>query len=128
MNRRGFTLFEVMVALVIVGMVTASAMQVIASGMAAAEQSQRVMESEALMSSRLEAIGLMTDDDFQSVPDSMAAGVFDYPMEDYSWTMQVYPDDRYEGLYQVQVTVSGRDYVYKTSTYAYRRPPVVTVQ
>lgn len=128
MNRRGFSLFETLVALTVVALVASSAMKVIASGMSAAEQSQRAIEAQSLMSSRLEAVGLMTDDELRSVPDSMAQGVFDYPLNQYAWTMQVYPDDRYEGLYQIQLNIVGEDNLFTATTYAYRRPPVVSVQ
>src|SRR6476620_11341258 len=84
--RAAFSLFEAVVAISVVGMTAVAALESVGGGLRAAEKSRRAIEAEALASSRLEVIDLMSDQQLQSLPDSIAKGQFDKPLDAYTWT------------------------------------------
>jgi len=69
--RAGITLFEAVVAVTIVGMTAVAALEASASEMRTAERARRALEVEALATSRLDFMDLMTDRELQSLPDSV---------------------------------------------------------
>ena len=87
---------------------------------------RRAIETEALATSRLEFVDLLTDRDLQSLPDSVASGKFDKPLDEYSWKTSVRPLDDQAGVYDVRVTISWATGSYLVKTYAYRRPALAT--
>lgn len=125
-NRRGVTLFETMIAFLVVGLVATSAMEAVSAEMRGAERARRALETQALASSRLDFLQLLTDADLQALPDSVESGEFEAPMNEYAWHMTSDPDQDQPGVYHVAITVTwpGNAYVVRTSVY--RRPPVIT--
>lgn len=120
--RAGISLLEAVVAVAIVGMASVSALESVGSGMRAAEKSKRAIEAEALASSRLQFMDLMSDAQLQSLPDSVAKGKFTAPLDDYSWTTTSAPLSEQAGVYDVRVTVKWETGAYTVSTYLYRQP------
>ncbi|MGE5731089.1 MAG: type II secretion system protein, partial [Gemmatimonas sp.] len=59
--RRGITLLEAVVAIAIVGMTSVAALEAAGGEMRTAERARRAIEVEALASSRLEFMDLLTD-------------------------------------------------------------------
>src|SRR5678815_5393584 len=76
-TRRGITLLEAVAAIAIVGMTAVGALEAVGGGMRTAERAKRAIEVEALATSRLEVMNLLTDQELQSLPDSIEDGKFE---------------------------------------------------
>ena len=124
--RRGISLMEAVVAVAIVGVTSVAALEAVGSDMRTAERARRAIETESLASSRLQFLSLMTDRDLQALPDSVAGGKFDKPLDEYSWKTTSTPLDDQAGVYDVRVTIAWPTGSYLVRTYAYRRPVLAT--
>jgi type II secretory pathway pseudopilin PulG len=124
--RRGISLFEAVVAIAVVGMTAVSALESVGAGMRSAEKSRRAIEAEALASSRLDFLDLMNDRELQTLPDSVEAGTFPKPLDEYSWktTSAAYAEQ--PGVYDVRITITWPTGSYTVKTYVYRQPPIAT--
>jgi type II secretory pathway pseudopilin PulG len=120
--KRGITLFESVAALTIVGLVAISAMETVGAEMRTAERARRALEVEALATQRLDAMELLTDQELQVIPDSVAAGQFDIPLDEYSWTIESAPVAEQPGVYDVALTIHWENGSYPIRTKMYRRP------
>jgi len=76
---------EAVVAIAIVGLTSVGALEAVGSDMRTAERARRALEVEALASSRLEFMDLLTDRELQALPDSVESGKFAAPLDQYSW-------------------------------------------
>lgn len=124
--RKGFSLMEAVAAVAIVGMTSIGALEAVGSDMRTAERSKRAIEVEALATSRLEFLDLMTDRELQSLPDSVASGKFAPPLDRYSWTSTSTPVTEQAGVYDVRVTVTWPNGSYVLKSYQFRVPPLVS--
>ena len=124
--RRGISLFEAVAALAIVGMTAVSALAAVGSEMRVAERARRALEVEALATQRLDFMTLLTETDLQNLPDTVAKGKFDVPLDQYRWTAKSTPVTAQAGVYDVKLDVSWPDGSYTLHTFLYRRPPVTT--
>lgn len=120
--RLGITLFESIAALTIVGLVAISAMETVGAEMRTAERARRALEVEALATQRLDAMDLLSDQELQAIPDSVAAGTFDAPLEEYSWTVESNPVAEQPGVYDVALNIVWDNGSYPIRTKMYRRP------
>jgi type II secretory pathway pseudopilin PulG len=120
--RRGITLFESVAALTIVGLVAISAMEAVGAEMRTAERARRALEVEALATQRLDALELLTDQELQVIPDSVAAGKFDTQLDEYSWVIEYSPVSEQPGVYDVALTITWDNGSYPIRTKTYRRP------
>jgi type II secretory pathway pseudopilin PulG len=120
--RRGITLFESVAALTIVGLVAISAMEAVGAEMRTAERARRALEVEALATMRLDALELLNDQELQAIPDSVAAGQFDDPLGEYTWTIESSPVAELPGVYDVALTINWENGSYPIRTKMYRRP------
>jgi type II secretory pathway pseudopilin PulG len=129
-DRRGITLFEAVVAIAIVGITAISALAAVGAEMQTAERARRALIVSALATERTAFLYLMTDRDLLNLPDSIAGGTFEWPMDEYAWTTTSTPNSDYAGLYNTRVTITwqeGADQAqYVTNGAQYRTPPVVT--
>jgi type II secretory pathway pseudopilin PulG len=125
-RRRGITLLEAVAAIAIVGMTAVSALEAVGGDMRTAERAKRAIEVEALATSRLEVMNLLTDQELQSLPDSIQDGKFAAPLDDYTWKATSTPVSDQAGLYTVHVTVNWTNGSYALKTYMYRTPRLVT--
>ena len=123
--RRGITLFESVAALTIVGLVSISALEAVGAEMRTAERARRALEVEGLATQRLDALELLTDQELQAIPDSVAAGKFDAPLEEYSWTIESAPVAEQPGVYDVALTIVWENGSYPIRTKMYRRPRLI---
>src|SRR5512140_1412351 len=128
--RRGVSLLEAVAALAIVGVTAISALAAVGAEMKTAERARRAIIVEALAVERQAFLGLMTDADLLNLPDSVAKGQFDPPMDEYKWTTVATPNSAYAGLYDVKVTITWPEGVtvgtYSTTASQYRRPITTT--
>jgi type II secretory pathway pseudopilin PulG len=124
--RAGITLLEAVAAIAIVGITSVSALEAVGSDMRTAQKAKRALEAEALATSRMDFMDLLTDRELQALPDSVADGKFDKPLDEYSWKTTSTPVSDQAGVYDVRITVDWADGAYTIRTYQYRRPPLVT--
>jgi type II secretory pathway pseudopilin PulG len=126
-DRNGVSLFEAVAAMAIVGVVSVSALSAAGGEMRTAERARRALEVEALATSRLDFLVLMNDQQLQNLPDSVAKGAFDKPLDNYTWTTTASPVSTQAGVYDVHVKVEWKGGSYALASYVYRRPPVASV-
>jgi type II secretory pathway pseudopilin PulG len=117
---------EAVVSIMIVGLTSVSALEAVGGDMRTAERARRAIEIEALASSRLEFLDLMTDRELQAVPDSVEAGKFPAPLDEYSWKTTSTPVSDLAGVYDVRVTIDWPAGSYIVKTYQYRQPLIAT--
>jgi len=127
-NRRGITLFEAVAAVAIVGITSVSALSAVGAEMKTAERARRAMEVEALATSRLDFLALMSDQQLQNLPDSVAKGTFDAPLDAYKWIETASPLSTQAGVYDVRIKVEWKEGAYAIQSYVYRRPPQQTAR
>jgi type II secretory pathway pseudopilin PulG len=126
--RRGISLFEAVVAITIVGLTSVSALEAVGSDMRTAERARRAIEVEALAGSRLEFMDLLSDRELQALPDSVQAGKFAPPLDQYSWKTSSDPLSSQAGVYDVRVSIVWPTGSYMLRSYQYRQPPLATRQ
>lgn len=124
--RRGFSLLEAVAAIAIVGMTSVAALEAVGGDMRTAERSKRAIEAEALATSRLQFLDLLTDRELQSLPDSVSSGKFAPPLDEYTWKTTSAPVADQAGVYDVRVTVTWTNGSYVLRSYQYRVPPVIS--
>jgi type II secretory pathway pseudopilin PulG len=127
-RRRGISLFEAVAALAIVGVTAVSALSAVGGEMRTAERSRRAIEVEALATSRLEYMALMSDQQLQNLPDSVAKGTFDPPLDGYKWVTTAAPLSTQAGIYDVRIQVDWKEGSYAIHSYVYRRPPIAATR
>lgn len=125
-DRNGVSLFEAVAALAIVGVTAVSALSAVGGEMRTADRARRALEVEALATSRLDFLALMSDQQLQNLPDSVAKGTFDKPLDAYTWVTTATPLPVQAGVYDIRVAVNWKDGSYALQSYVYRRPPLAT--
>lgn len=124
--RAGITLFETVVALAIVGMTAVAAMTAVGSELRAAERARRTVEAAALATQRVALLDLLTEQELLTLPDSVRAGRFDEPLDDYRWETTSAPVAASDGVYDVTVRVTWDGGAFALPTRLYRRPIVLS--
>jgi type II secretory pathway pseudopilin PulG len=124
--RGGFSLMEAVAAVAIVGMTSVAALEAVGGDMRTAARSKRAIEAEALATSKLQFLDLMSDRELQSLPDSVSSGKFDAPLNEYEWKTTSTPLTDQAGVYDVRVTVTWPNGAYMLKSYQYRVPPVLS--
>jgi type II secretory pathway pseudopilin PulG len=129
-TRKGISLFEAVAAVTIVGITAVSALSAAGSEMRTAARARRAIEVEALATSRLDFLALMSDQQLQNLPDSVAKGTFDAPLDGYKWETTATPLATQAGVYDIRISVIWKegtgDNSYYLRSYVYRRPPLAT--
>jgi type II secretory pathway pseudopilin PulG len=125
-DRRGISLLEAIVGLAMVGMTAVGALSAAGSELRAVERSRHAIEAAALASQRLSQLHLLTYNELLSLPDSVARGHFDPPLDDYRWTIGVSTREKEQGVFNVTLQVTWTNGVYNLASALYRRPPMVT--
>jgi type II secretory pathway pseudopilin PulG len=126
--REGFSLLEAVAAIAIVGLTSVSALEAVGSDMRTAEKARRALETEALATSRMDFMNLLTDRELQALPDSVESGKFDKPLDEYTWKTSSTPLADQAGVYDIRITVEWPTGSYVIRTYQYRRPALATRQ
>jgi len=124
--RNGLSLLEAVVSITIVGLTSVAALEAVGGDMRATERSRRAIEAEALATSRLDVLNMLTERELQAIPDSVANGKFPKPLDEYQWTTKSAAVSDQAGLYDVRVTVAWPQGSYTVKTYEYRTPPVLS--
>src|SRR4051812_29618961 len=88
-EREAFTLMEVVVAVIIVGMTAIATLSTFATELRTAERSRSALEAAALAQQRLANLQVMPPEDLVALADTSKSGVFEPPFETYSWKASV---------------------------------------
>jgi prepilin-type N-terminal cleavage/methylation domain-containing protein len=118
--RAAFTLMEVIVALIIVGMTAIATLSTFATELRTAGAAQYALEASALADNQLALLQLVPAEDLTNLPDSSKGGVFAEPYKQYSWTTKVTPVTGETDLFEGVVTVSWPSGRYELATRMYR--------
>jgi len=106
-SRAGFVLLEAVVALVIISLVSLALLQARGQQIRVATQARELLTAQALAEDRLAALRLLDYENLERPPDSILAGAFPAPFEDFFWTTTVEVlEDEYD-LFSVDVVVTG---------------------
>lgn len=102
--RHGFVLVEAVVALLVVGLVAAAAVELLGADLRAARREPALLTASALAQDRMAGLLLLDDEALERLPDSLAAGRYPAPFTAYAWrsTVQRASDEK---LYDVHVQV-----------------------
>src|SRR3954468_16103029 len=120
--RLGITLFESVAALTIVGLVAISALEAVGAEMRTAERARGGVGVEGVGTQGLDALELLNDQELQAIPDSVAAGKFDAPLDEYSWSIASSPVPEQPGVYDIVMAINWENGTYPIRTKMYRRP------
>ena len=87
--RRGFVLMEAVVALAIIGIVAIALLATTAAQVRTADKAALLLTARTLADERMATLRMLSYDDLRALPDSLAAGEFPAPFDDYSWRIEV---------------------------------------
>ena len=114
-RRRGFVLLEALVALVVVGVVSAAALELLAAQARAAARAPALVVATALARERVTTIRLLHLERGRRLPDSLAQGTFATPFTAYRWRSEVgYSRDAALQDIHVRVDWAGGSYAVDT--------------
>src|SRR5262249_23125915 len=89
----GCVLMEAVVALAIISIFAIGLLSMVGAQVRAADRSKVLLLERALAEDRLMAVDMLDNEDMNDVPDSLAAGTFPEPFEDFTWSIKVDPVD-----------------------------------
>jgi len=124
-SRNGFTLMEVIVAVIIVGMTSVATLSAFATELRTAEKSRYALEAASLAQNRIAMLELVPPEDVIALPDSSQAGHFDPPFEHYAWTGALTPVINESDLFDATVQVTWDNGSYTLATRMYRPAALV---
>lgn len=119
LDRRGFTLLEALVAVLIVGLAGVAALETVGAELRTASRARHTLHAAALAEYRLETLRVLPPGELRSLPDSLADGAFAPPLEGYRWAASAREVPGEPGLYDARVTVrwSGGSFPLETRLY-----------
>ena len=126
--RSGFSLLEAVVALAIVGVTAVGALASVGAELRAADDARTTLEAEALAVYRMSTLEMLTADQLQRIPDSLARGTFDPPFERYRWTASSEPVMGEEGLSEVQLDIHWKGGTFPLRTLLFRPSPFAAME
>lgn len=120
-ERRGLSLLEAVAALAIVGATAASVLATTGAGVRGAERARRAHEAAALAEETLARLELLDDRALTALPDSLAAGTFAAPFDEYTFTTTLRGDAGTPGLWFAEVVIEWDGGAQHYNTALYRR-------
>jgi type II secretion system protein I len=121
-SRPGFTLLEVVTALAIMALVAVSALAAVGQQLNVAAHARDVARAEGLAAERLTLLRLLTSNEVQSLPDTVASGRFAYPNNAFSWHVASTPVLGETALNDVRIDVNWESGAYTLHTRLYAPP------
>ena len=125
--RRGFVLLEAVVALLVIGLATAGALELFSAHLRAAARLPSLVTAAALAQDRMAAVRLLPPNEMRRLADSLARGEFAAPFADYRWRAAIVRQ-RGENLYDIRVDVYWRDGSYTLATSASVQPELTVTR
>jgi prepilin-type N-terminal cleavage/methylation domain-containing protein len=106
--RRGFALLEAVVALLVIGLAAAGALDLFAAHLRAAAKEPALLTAAALAQDRMAALRLLDATGLQQLPDSLARGQFALPFSAFRWRAGSVRSAE-EQLYEIHVEITWND-------------------
>jgi type II secretory pathway pseudopilin PulG len=125
-NKPGFVLLEAVVALMIISLFAIALLTTVGAQVRASDRANVLLVARALAEDRLAAVQMLDYDHIKDMPDSLVAGSFPHPFEDYSWTARTTPVNEEQDLFAAEVVVSGYGYAYPVQTMLHRFSAIQT--
>lgn len=125
-SRDAFTLMEVVVAIIIVGMTAVATLSAFATELRTADISRSALEAASLAESRLALLEVTPAEEILTLPDTSKSGQFEPPFEHYKWTATVNRVVNEADLFDATVRVTWSNGAYAIGTRMYR--PVTPVR
>lgn len=125
-GRDGFLLMEAVVALAIIGLAAIAVLGATGAQVRAADKAGVLLVAEGLAVDRMTSFELLGYEDLADPPDSLLAGVFPPPLDQFAWQARVLPMDMEFDLFRVDVIVEGRGESFPLRTLIHRTRPFVT--
>ena len=125
--RRGFVLMEAVVALAIIGLFAIGLLSMVGAQVRGADRSKVLLLERALAEDRLMAVQMLDNEDLSDVPDSLTAGTFAEPFEDFTWSIKVDSVGGEYDLFHADISVTGGGYTLPLQTLIHEPRPVTTV-
>jgi type II secretory pathway pseudopilin PulG len=119
--RHGFVLLEAVVALLIIGLATAGALELYSAHARAATRQPALLTAAALAQDRMTAVRLLPPEQLRRLADSLARGQFAEPFAAYRWQASA-ERARNGHVYDIRVDVFWRDGDYTLVTSAAAPP------
>ncbi len=121
-QEEGILLLEALIGLAIIGIVTISLLAATVSQVRSAGKADVLLTAAALAQDRLAAIQFLDQEGFSRPPDSLLAGTFPAPFDEFTWTAEVEESDGEYDLYAVSIIVTGRGEWFPLETLLHRPP------
>ena len=124
--RGGFLLLEALIGLAIIGLVAIGLLAATASQVRTADKASVLLVAGALAQDRLVALQILDQEQLRAPPDSLLAGVFPAPFDEFTWEAEVVEAEEEYDLFAVRLQVHGRGEIYPLETLLHRPPIVVS--
>ena len=121
----GFLLLEALIALAIIGIVAIALLAATSSQVQAAGKANALLVASALAQDRLAAIQMLDAEELRDPPDSLAAGTFAPPFDEFRWATTVESADNEYDLFAVRIVVDGRGESFRMETLVHRSASVL---
>ncbi len=118
----GILLLEALIGLAIIGMVSISLLAATGTQVRSADKADVLLTAAALAQDRQAAIQFLDTEQFTRPPDSLLAGTFPAPFDEFTWTAEVAEMDGEYDLFVVSITVTGRGEWFPLETLVHRPP------
>lgn len=125
-GRGGFLLLEAMVALAIIGIVVIALLAATSAQVRASSKGSTLLVASALAQDRLAMLQMLDAERLADPPDSLSAGTFPQPFDDFGWVATVVPANNEYDLFAVRIEVTGRGEAFALETLVHRSTAVVT--
>ena len=125
-ERAGFLLLEALIGLAIIGLVGIGLLAATAAQVRTADKAAVLLVASALAQDRLVSLQVLDQEALRDPPDSLLAGGFPVPFDEFTWAAQVVEDEDEYDLFAVRVEVKGRGEVYPLETLLHRPPLVIS--
>jgi hypothetical protein len=121
----GFVLLEAVVALAIISLFAIGLLSMVGAQVRGTDRATVLLLERALAEDRLMAAGMLDNEDLNDLPDSLAAGRFSEPFEDFTWTMKIVPMEEEYDLFTTDVLITGRGYTLPMQKLVHQPRPIV---
>jgi type II secretory pathway pseudopilin PulG len=120
----GFLLLEALIGLAIIGVVAIALLAATGGQIRTSDKAAVLLVAGALAQDRLVSLQVLDQEALQDPPDSLLAGTFPAPFDDFTWAAEVVEAEGEYDLFAVRLQVEGRGEVFPLETLLHR-PPVV---
>ena len=120
---KGFVLLEAVIALFIIGLFAVGLLAATGAQVRGATKAETLLIARVLADDRMMALRMRGISELERLPDSLTAGRFPPPFDEYTWTAEVTPVPDETDLFSATVIVTARDEVLPMTSMIHRTRP-----